>query len=184
MTVRSAKSALDDLHAEDIGSVQIDLRNGNDTRYTFAPSVIPVPPGLTIEQIDPPEIDLAWEDRSSRTCPIEVGIVGTPASGLRVEGDADVRRPATARVRNTKSEVMVTQHARADAFDVTGLAGGKYTRQLAIEQPPGESPTTRRASRPRWRSPGKKRSARSRGCRWRSWGGPWRTRSPRRSMFA
>jgi hypothetical protein len=45
--------------------------------------------------------------------------------------------PATARVRGPKSEVMVLQHARADAFDVTGLAGGKYTRQLAIERPPG-----------------------------------------------
>ena len=29
------------------------------------------------------------------------------------------------------------QHARADAFDVTGLTAGKYTRQLAIDRPAG-----------------------------------------------
>jgi len=45
--------------------------------------------------------------------------------------------PESVRARGAKSEVMVIQHARADAFDVTGLTAGKYTRQLAIERPPG-----------------------------------------------
>jgi hypothetical protein len=40
------------------------------------------------------------------------------------------------RARGAKSEVSVLQHARADAFDVTGLTQGNYTRQLAIERPP------------------------------------------------
>ena len=79
VTVRGAKSTLDDLHADDIGSVQIDLRSGNTTRVTFEPSMIPIPPGLKIEQIDPPAVDLTWEDRIQRDVPVEVGIVGTPA---------------------------------------------------------------------------------------------------------
>jgi hypothetical protein len=136
VTVRGPRTTLDDLHADDMGSVHVDLRNGNETRWTFDPTAIPVPPGLQIEQIDPPGIDLTWEDRVTRDVPVEVGIVGTPAPGFVVKG-VPVADPEMVRARGAKSEVMVLQHARADAFDVTGLTAGKYPRQLAIDRPPG-----------------------------------------------
>lgn len=135
VTLRGPRSALDEVHADDL-SVQVDLRGGNETRLTFAPSMIPVPPGLRIEQIDPPDIDLTWEDRIVRDIPVEVGIVGTPAPGFVVKG-APAADPPMVRARGPKSEVMVLQHARSDAFDVTGLTAGVYTRQLAIDRPSG-----------------------------------------------
>jgi hypothetical protein len=136
VTVRGQRATLDDLHADDIGSVQIDLRSGNETRLTFEPSTIPVPPGLTVQQIDPPAIDLTWEDRIVRDVPVEVGIVGTAAEGFVVKA-APSAEPPSVRARGPESEVMVLQRARADAFNVTGLTAGKYTRQLAIDRPPG-----------------------------------------------
>lgn len=138
VTVRGPRATLDDLHADDVGSVQLDLRSGNETRKTFDPATIPVPPGLVVEQIDPPSIDLTWEDRISRDVPVEVGIVGTPASGFVVKG-VPVADPAMVRLRGARSEAIVVQHARADAFDVTGLTAGKYTRQLAIDRPVASS---------------------------------------------
>jgi YbbR domain-containing protein len=134
VTVRGARQTLDDLHSDDI-QVQLDLRSGTEARLTFEPSMIPVPPGIRIEQIDPPEIDLKWEERIGRDMPVEVGIVGTPASGFVVKG-VPAASPSTVSARGPKSEVMVLQHARADAFDVTGLTEGSYTRQLAIDRPP------------------------------------------------
>jgi len=136
VTVRGQRATLDDLHADDIGSVQIDLRSGTQTRFTFEASQVPVPPGLTVEQIDPPAIDLAWEDRIVRDIPVEVGVVGGATQGFMVK-EAPTADPPSVRARGPKSEVIVLQHARADAFDVTGLTAGKYTRQLAIERPPG-----------------------------------------------
>ncbi len=137
VTVRGPRSTLDDLHADDVGSVQLDLRGANETRWTFEPSTINVPPGLKVEQIDPPAVDLQWEDLIVRDIPVEVGVVGTPAGGFMVRG-APGADPATVRARGPKSQLMLIQRARADAFDVTGLTEGKYTRQLAIEHPPGQ----------------------------------------------
>src|ERR1700733_11127056 len=54
VTVRGPRSALDDVHADDIGNVQIDLRGGNETRVTFDPTMIPVPPGLRVGEERPP----------------------------------------------------------------------------------------------------------------------------------
>lgn len=136
VTLRGPRSALDDLHAEDIGNVQLDIRSGNDKRMTIEPSMIPVPPGLKVEQVYPPTIDLVWEDVIVRDVPVEVGVVGTPAPGFMVKG-APVAEPAVVRAHGPKSEVMVVQRARADAFDVSGLTEGNYPRQLRVDPLPG-----------------------------------------------
>jgi YbbR-like protein len=138
VTVRGPRSALDDLHADDMANVQLDLHGGDETRVTFEPSMIPVPPGLKVEQIDPPAIDLAWEDLIVRDVPVEVGVVGSPARGFVVK-TAPQADPRVVRARGPRSEVLVVQRARADAFDVGGLTEGKYTRQLAIDRPPGRT---------------------------------------------
>jgi len=133
VTVRGARQTLDDLHADDI-QVQLDLRSGTESRVTFEPSMIPVPPGIKVQQIEPPAIDLKWEDRIARDLPVEVGIVGSPAAGFVVK-TVPAPTPRAVSARGPRSEVVVLQHARADAFDVTGLTEGTYTRQLAIDRP-------------------------------------------------
>lgn len=134
-TVRGPKSTLDEWNTDDLQSVQLDLHSGTDSRITIEPSMIPVPPGLKVEQIDPPTIDLSWEDVISRDVPVQVGVVGTPAPGYVVKG-APQADPPTVRVRGPRSRAIVVQYERTDAFDVTGLTEGKYTRALAIDRPP------------------------------------------------
>jgi hypothetical protein len=136
VTVRGPRSTLDDLRADNMRPIQLDLHGGNETRVAFDPSIIPVKPGLKVEQIDPPSIDLVWEDVIVRDIPVEVGVVGTPATGYVVKG-APVADPKVVRAHGPKSEVIVIQRVRAEAFDVTGLTEGKYPRQLAIDRPRG-----------------------------------------------
>jgi YbbR domain-containing protein len=136
VTVSGPKTAVDDLRAENIRPIQLDLQGGNETRVTFDPSIVSVPPGVKVEQIDPPTIDLVWEDVVVRDIPVEVGVVGTPAQGYVVKG-APVADPKIVRARGPKSEVMVIQRVRAEAFDVTGLTEGKYPRQLSVDRPRG-----------------------------------------------
>jgi YbbR domain-containing protein len=134
VTVRGARSTVDELHADDLGSVQLNLQTGSEVRKPF--QTTNVPPGLKVEEIVPPAVDLVWEDRIVRDVPVEVGIVGQAAPGFVVKG-VPVATPGTVRATGPKSEVVVLQRARADAFDVTGLTEGKYTRELAIDRPRG-----------------------------------------------
>jgi hypothetical protein len=136
LTLRGPRAALDELHADDIGNLQVDVHSGNEKRITLNPEMAHVPPGVHVEQIDPPAIDLFWEDQISREVPVQVSVVGVPAPGFMVKG-VPVADPPTVKVRGPKSEVVVLQHARADAFDVTGLTENTYTRALALDKPPG-----------------------------------------------
>lgn len=136
VTLRGSKSGLEDLHADDIGNVQVDIHDGSTKRITFDPSQIHVPPTVTVEQVDPPTIDLIWEDEIVRDVPIEVSVAGTPAAGFVVKG-APRAEPPTLRVRGPKSEALVLQHVRSEALDVTGLTDGAYARHIAIDKLPG-----------------------------------------------
>jgi hypothetical protein len=136
VTVRGPKSTLDSLRTEDIPSVLLDIRKGSESRVTIDPSMIPAPPGLKVEQIDPPAIDLVWEDVIGRDIPVEVGVVSAPAPGYVLKAGPNTE-PTVVRATGPKSEVMVIQRVRAEAFDLAGLTEGTYTRQLAIDRPHG-----------------------------------------------
>jgi YbbR domain-containing protein len=134
LTVRGSRAAIDELHARDIAAIQVDAHTGNEKRVSIDPASIRLPPGVRVEQVDPPAIDLTWEDRVERDVPIQVSVVGTPAPGYVVKG-APKPDPKDVRVKGPKSEVMTLQYARAEAFDVSGLGEGVFPKQLAIDKP-------------------------------------------------
>jgi YbbR domain-containing protein len=134
VTLRGPQSVVEDLKTDDFGSVQLDLHDGTQTRVVFTPQMFHFPAGVKVEQIDPPAIDLSYDERVVRDVPVQVSVAGTPAPGFVVK-NVPVADPASVRARGPKSDVMVLQHARAEAFDVTGLTEGRYTRTLAIDRP-------------------------------------------------
>lgn len=136
VTLRGSHVALDELHADDIGNVQLDVRDGQEKRVVLDKSLVHVPAGVVVDQVDPPSIDLVWDDLVTRDIPVQVTVAGTPAIGYVVKG-VPVADPQTVRVKGPKTEVQLLQHARADAFDVGGLTEGSYKRSLAIDKPPG-----------------------------------------------
>ncbi|MGO8993361.1 MAG: YbbR-like domain-containing protein [Polyangiaceae bacterium] len=134
LTLRGSRAALDDIHTDDLGTLQVDAHAGTEKELNLDPEMVhALPPGVRVEEIDPPMIDLQWEDEIVRDVPVEVSVVGSPANGYVVKG-VPTADPRTVRVKGPKSEVITLQHARAEAFDVTGLSEGSYTRELAIDK--------------------------------------------------
>ncbi len=145
ITLRGPRPVLDDLRAEDIGNIQVDMRSASE-KLALEPTMVHVPASVHVEQIDPPVIDLQWEDRVAVDLPIQVSVVGTPAPGFVVQGKITTDPPNVV-VRGPKSEVGLLQHVRADAFDVQGLTEGSYPHQLALDRPRGRVTLDRQSIR-------------------------------------
>jgi YbbR domain-containing protein len=135
-TIRGPRQLLDDVRVEDLGTLQIDLRGGTEHRVNLEPSMVRAPAGLRVEQIDPPFLELAWEDVVERDMPVLVSVLGTPARGFVVRGTLTAD-PATVHVRGPRTEVQLLQHVRAEPFDVSGLTEGAHVRTLPLQTPRG-----------------------------------------------
>ncbi len=136
VTLRGPRTTLDELHADDVGNLQVDARAGQDRHLLFDKSSVHLPAGVSVEEIFPAGIDLHWDDVVTRDVPVQATVAGTPAPGFIVRG-VPVSDPPNVRVRGPKTELAVIQHVRADAFDVSGLTDNSYTRALAIDAPTG-----------------------------------------------
>jgi YbbR domain-containing protein len=135
VTLRGPARVLDRLIQAGIPPVEIDLRQGHKRQVVFDASMFQVGPDARITIIDPPSIDLEWEDIVSRQIPVQASIAGQPAAGYIVKNEPEVD-PANLTVRGPTSLVEVMQFARLAPFDVSGLSDGTHRRRIAIDAPP------------------------------------------------
>jgi hypothetical protein len=138
VTLRGPARAIDRLIQTGVVPIEIDLREGHRESIGFEPKNFSFPPETSITIIDPPSIDLEWEDVVTRQIPIQAAITGQPADGYIVKGEPDVD-PTQLTVRGPVSVIEVMQFARLAAFDVSGLSEGVHRRRIAIDAPPVRS---------------------------------------------
>lgn len=134
VTLRGPSRAINKLIQEGIAPVEVDLRSGDTEKVTFSPSSFHIPSDVKVIAVDPPEIPLEWEDVITRRLPLQVSLTGLPARGHEVSGPPELD-PREVTVRGPVSRVEVLQFARLEAFDVTGLGQGTYTRRIALDSP-------------------------------------------------
>lgn len=135
LTLRGPARALDRAAQEGLLPIEIDLRQGNKEQIVFDPRQFKLPADLKVSIIDPPSIDLDWEDVVVREIPVQASISGQPAAGYIVKGEPEPD-PATLGARGPRSLVEVVQSARLAPFDVSGLSEGVHRRRIALDAPP------------------------------------------------
>jgi hypothetical protein len=135
VTVRGSSGAIDRLLQTGVPPVELDLRDGHKSTVVFDAGMFSLPPGVKVAIIDPPSIDLEWQDVVTRQIPVQASVTGKPAEGYVVKGEPEVK-PQQITARGPVSLVEVQQFARLAPFDVTGLTEGVYRRPIAIDAPP------------------------------------------------
>jgi hypothetical protein len=135
VTLRGTTRAMDQLIQNGPTPVEIDLREGNKEKIRFKKEMFKLPRDVEIVIIDPPSIDLEWQNVVTRQIPIQASITGQPADGYVIKGEPVVD-PKQIDVRGPVSLVEVMQFARLAAYDVTGLTEGVWSRRIAIDAPP------------------------------------------------
>ena len=135
VTLRGSTRAIDQLIQAGVAPVEIDLRDGLRDSVTFENGMFSLPPEVEITIIDPPSIDLEWQDVVTRQIPLQAAITGKPAEGFVVKGEPEVD-PREMTARGPVGLVEVMQYVRLAPFDVSGLTEGTFRRPIAIDAPP------------------------------------------------
>lgn len=134
VTVRGSPSVLNALRGEELGPIQIDLRDGRRLMQRFEPAMVSVPAGIAVISYRPDTLRFQWDTLVSRVLPIRGTVVGSPAPRTRI-GVIEVE-PEQLRVRGPSVQMEPLSVVHTAPIDATGLAPGRYERRTALEPPP------------------------------------------------
>lgn len=95
ITVRGPLNRLGRLEARDLEAVKVDLHEAREGELRFTEEMVRLPPGLRVESISPPGLQLHFEPRAERAVPVQAVLAGEPASGFRVSRSACSPREVT-----------------------------------------------------------------------------------------
>lgn len=134
VTVRGSPSVLNAMRGEELGPIQIDLRDGHRLMQRFDSGMVSVPAGVTVVSYHPDALRFQWDVLVSRVLPIRGTVVGSPAARTRI-GVIEVE-PEQIRVRGPSVQMEPLSVVHTAPIDATGLAPGRYERRTALEPPP------------------------------------------------
>lgn len=135
VTLRGPSRLMSRLAQEGAPPVEIDLRDGKRSQISFHRGMFQIPEELELLVVDPPRLELRWEDVVIRQIPLQASLTGKPADGHVIRNEPTIDPPAIT-VKGAESKVETIQYARLVPYDVTGLSEGRFPRQLALDAPP------------------------------------------------
>ncbi len=135
ITLRGSRRAMTDLVQDGIPPVEIDLRDGYPGEITFNRKMFLLPPQLELMLVDPPSLELEWEEVITRQVPLQASVTGKLAEGFIMKGEPTTE-PKRITVKGPRSRVEVMQFARLAPYNLTGLTAGSFPRRIAIDSPP------------------------------------------------
>lgn len=133
VTIRGPSSLIGSLRGDQLGPMQLDLRDGARRSLMMEDDFIRLPRGTTVVGFVPAHIELAWDTLVTRTLPIRPSLTGTLGARLRMA--AVNPDPPTLTLRGPASEIEPLDHIRTDDLDVSSLTAGHHDRRLGLVAP-------------------------------------------------
>jgi YbbR domain-containing protein len=116
--VRGPEAVVRRLQASDVRA-EIDLDGIKPGEHTFdLTHQIRVPDRLTISQVVPSEIHLAFDARATRYVPVQPRVIGDIARGYKPKIESD---PSTVEITGPEKQVSSIVSATTDPVDVSGV---------------------------------------------------------------
>lgn len=135
VTLRGSRSMLNALKRDELGPLQVDLRDGGRRHYYFDPGGFDLPAGVEVVSIAPPSVQLVWARRAERRATVVAQFTGRPREGLVLEGEPSVE-PGAVQVSGPDNTVQRLATVETETIDLTGFGVGRHERAVSLVPPP------------------------------------------------
>ena len=114
----------------DIDPISVDLEGLGEGEYNFSEDMFDLPPGMRVENINPPGVALRFEKSATKIVPVSPVLDGEPPRGYQVE--SAIARPSHVTIRGATSVVAVTQGARTERIPVTTATSSFVRNDISL----------------------------------------------------
>ncbi len=133
--VRGPWARVGELSGAELGPVTLRLSDLEDGPLVVEPRAVRVPPGVQLEGVTAPPVELRFEPVLTRNVRVAPVVVGTPDPEHRLAGvEAE---PPRWPIRGPRSEVLRVREVATEPLDLGG-ARDDVTRELSLAPPPAE----------------------------------------------
>jgi hypothetical protein len=133
LTVRGTAAVVAPLRGDEMGPVQIDLRDGRRRRVDLDRSLVDLPAGVDFVGFSPPSLDLRWDSLVTRPLSVRASVVGSTAPRTRIAAVAV--EPERVQARGPSQALEAREVVHTVAVDASGLSPGRYERRVPLEAP-------------------------------------------------
>ena len=133
LILRGSPSVVGSLRPEEVGLLQLDLRDGHRANARLDATLIHLPAGARFVGFSPDTLELRWDTMISRALPVRASLVGSTGLRTRVDAASVEAEPDRVRVRGPSLYVDPLTAVHTEPLDVTGFAQGRYDRRVPLE---------------------------------------------------
>ncbi|MBL4635365.1 MAG: hypothetical protein JKY56_16000 [Kofleriaceae bacterium] len=118
ISVRGTRRRIQRLQKQSFESIRIDLGRLSSGELRLQPEMFNLPDGIELISINPPSIDLQFDERDVKMLPVTIDTVGLPAAGFKL-GRA-VSSPSEVRVTGARSVLADLDSVVTKKVNLTG----------------------------------------------------------------
>ncbi len=134
VTLRGPWRRLRNFDERELSRISLDLRNTPTGEIAFTSDMIQAPPGLTISQISPRSMRVAFDKRTEKTVDVAPIVAGHPLHGYVV---SEIKAaPSSVRVRGAESLLAALSSVRTREVSLEGRTDG-FTASTVLVPPDG-----------------------------------------------
>jgi YbbR domain-containing protein len=134
VTLRGSRSKLSSLSRDELGPIQLDLREAADGLHYIDASLVDAGSNVQVVEILPSSVQLTWAIESEKRVPVEVALEGNPAPGREL-GDMHVE-PGFITLRGPEELLATIKVVSTEAFPLTRFEIGTHTQRVPLAPPP------------------------------------------------
>jgi YbbR domain-containing protein len=135
VTLRGSRSKLSSLSRDELGPIQLDLREATDGPYYIDASLIDAGSNVQVVEITPSTVQLSWAIESEKRVPVEVLVDGKPAKGYELSGEPQAE-PGFVTLRGPEELLAQIRAASTEALSLARYGAGTHARRVPLEPPP------------------------------------------------
>jgi YbbR domain-containing protein len=135
VTLRGSRSKLSSLSRDEIGPIQLDLREATDGPYYIDATLVDAGSNVQVVEISPSTVQLSWAVESEKRVPIEVAFDGKPGKGLELSGGVVVE-PSFVTLRGPEQLLAAIKSVSTEPVSLARFELGTHKRRVPLEPPP------------------------------------------------
>jgi YbbR domain-containing protein len=135
VTLRGSRSKLSSLSRDELGPIQLDLREAGDGPYYIDASLVDAGSNVQVVEISPSSVQLTWAVEVEKRVPIEVVLEGKPAKGYDLSGNVQVE-PSFITLRGPEELLAAIKSVPTETLSLARFELGTHKRRVALDPPP------------------------------------------------